>query len=243
MSADPMSAEEPPQRDAFGVAVAKRAGAALGVVVLMAGAFAFVGARDDQSSAPTAADLPDVDPAADPDLDAETGAAPDDGGATSADTEPTAPPEGDDPASAPDDQADDAPAADDPAADDADDTASDADADADTESDPEADGDTDEAPSRSLAPADVTIQVLDGYKADGGTAARGVAEGLRGEGYRVIAERQALNYEVTTVLWTTGNEAAARQVAAEIGAGEVRAQPGNLSESVAVHVVVGADRA
>jgi hypothetical protein len=93
-----------------------------------------------------------------------------------------------------------------------------------------------------IAPADISVQVLDGYKTDGGTAARGVAAQLRDAGYRVVAENQALSYDRTTVLWTAGHEAAARQVAAEIGAAEVREQPGNLSSSVDVHVVVGADR-
>jgi hypothetical protein len=52
----------------------------------------------------------------------------------------------------------------------------------------------------------------------------------------------AIAYEITTVLWSSGAEAMARQVAAEIGAREVRPQPGNLSETVHVHVVVGSDR-
>ncbi|MBS3940591.1 MAG: LytR C-terminal domain-containing protein, partial [Actinobacteria bacterium] len=99
-----------------------------------------------------------------------------------------------------------------------------------------------EEPAATIPPGDISIQVLDGYKADGGAAMRGVAEQLRGQGYRVVAENQAVDYRVTTVLWTQGNEAAARQVAAAIGAGDVRPQPGNLSESVSVHVVVGADR-
>jgi len=234
-----MSAEDIPQRDSLGVAVAKRLGAAFGVVVLTAGAFAFVGARDGQPAEPSAADLPDTDPAADPDLGAGTGAAPDGGDAEPDVSDPAAPPVDDAPESAAADEADDAPDGDDTAANGSGEDAGDAGPDGDSPDD--SDG-TDDEPTRSLAPGDVTIQVLDGYKADGGTAARGLAESLRGNGYRVIAERQALNYEVTTVLWTSGNEAAARQVAAEIGAGEVRAQPGNLSESVAVHVVVGADR-
>lgn len=102
----------------------------------------------------------------------------------------------------------------------------------------------DAAPAdRQFAPGDITIQVLDGYQADGGSAAAAVAATLRDEGYRVVAENPALRYDVTTVLWTAGFEAEARQVAAEIGAAEVREQPGNLSTSVQVHVVVGADRA
>jgi hypothetical protein len=88
----------------------------------------------------------------------------------------------------------------------------------------------------------VSIQVLDGYRADGGAAARAVAATLRDTGYRVVAENPALAYDVTTVLYTAGNEPAARQVAADLGAGVVREKPANLSDQVAVHVVVGADR-
>jgi hypothetical protein len=105
---------------------------------------------------------------------------------------------------------------------------------------PEVEPEEPDAPA--MPPGDISIQVLDGYKTDGGTAARGVAASLRDQGYRVVAENQALSYERTAVLWTEGNEAAARQVAAEIGAAEVRPQPGNLSSAVDVHVVVGADR-
>ncbi|MEX2550392.1 MAG: LytR C-terminal domain-containing protein [Nitriliruptoraceae bacterium] len=93
-----------------------------------------------------------------------------------------------------------------------------------------------------IPPEDVSVQVLDGYGGDGGAAADAVAAALSEAGYRIIAQNPALAYDVTTVLWTAGHEEAARQVAAEIGAAEIREQPGNLSESVMVHVVVGADR-
>ena len=102
--------------------------------------------------------------------------------------------------------------------------------------------DREAAGDRAFAPDSVTIQVLDGYQADGGAAASSVAAMLREEGYRVVAENPSLRYEVTTVLWTPGFEAQAEQVAADLGAAEVREQPGNLSEQVQVHVVVGADR-
>lgn len=100
------------------------------------------------------------------------------------------------------------------------------------------DADTEER----IDPGTITVQVLDGYQADGGSAADAAAAELRDLGYDVVAENPALRYEATTVLWSPGGEEAARQVAAEIGAAEVRAQPGNLSEAVAVHVVIGADR-
>jgi len=97
--------------------------------------------------------------------------------------------------------------------------------------------------SPAIPPEDISVQVLDGYRGDGGAAADAVAAELSEAGYRIIAQNPALTYEVTTVLWTAGFEDEARQVATEIGATELREQPGNLSESVMVHVVVGADRA
>ena len=110
-------------------------------------------------------------------------------------------------------------------------------------SDPQAEPDPEpEPPVETMAPADVTVQVLDGYQVDGGAAASGVAGDLEEAGYRIIARNPAIRYEVTTVLWTAGNEEAGRQVAAAIGATEVREQPGTLSDAVAVHVVVGSDR-
>lgn len=94
----------------------------------------------------------------------------------------------------------------------------------------------------TLPPEDISIQVLDGYQLDGGTAASGVAGQLSDAGYRIVARNPAIRDDTTRVLWTSGNEAAGRQVAAAIGAADVREQPGNLSTAVAVHVVVGADR-
>ena len=90
---------------------------------------------------------------------------------------------------------------------------------------------------------DISVQVLDGVGTDGGAASQRVASELEGTGYRIIARNPALAYEQTTVLWTSGNEDRARQVAADLGGVPARAQPGNLSEQVDVHVVVGADRA
>ncbi|MTV25057.1 LytR family transcriptional regulator [Nitriliruptoraceae bacterium ZYF776] len=116
----------------------------------------------------------------------------------------------------------------------------DADADGDDEGTDGDDGD-DGAPSGEIDPGSITIQVLDGTRGDG-AAAGGVATELREAGYQVVAENTAIPYDVTTVFWTGDAEGAARQVAAEIGATEVAEQPGTLSDSVDVHVVVGADR-
>lgn len=155
----------------------------------------------------------------------------------------------------------DGPDADDPddadeAKDDEDEPASDGAAGADDEDEPGSDGageDQEAEPddegseeagdaAASIDPGEISVQVLDGYQQDGGAAADAVAEQLTAAGYDVVAQNPALRYEVTTVLWTSGNQDAARQVAAEIDAAEVEAQPGTLSEEVAVHVVVGADR-
>ncbi len=115
--------------------------------------------------------------------------------------------------------------------------------DAEPEPDPEPEPEPDEeSPVEAMAPGDVSVQVLDGFQDDGGAAASSVAEALESAGYRIVARSPAIRSDVTAVLWTEGNEEAARQVAEAIGADEVRLQPGTLSESVAVHVVVGADR-
>ncbi|HSK24720.1 MAG TPA: LytR C-terminal domain-containing protein [Egicoccus sp.] len=217
-------------RSGTGAAVARKLGAALAVIAVTSGAFAFVGTLDD---------APEPEPLA--------------AGDEGADAEPTATPE--EPTSEPADPAPSptAPESEPEATDEPSETASDQpepeseepSEEPSTEPEPEPEPTSEqptEEPAATIPPGDISIQVLDGYKADGGVAMREVSEDLRGQGYRVVAENQALDYQVTTVLWTEGNEAAARQVAAAIGAGDVRPQPGNLSESVTVHVVVGADR-
>ena len=148
-------------------------------------------------------------------------------------------------AAADDDAAEDAgdPTVDESAADD--DGASGEDEADDDEADDGDDPEPDEPPAPqdpTIDPATISVQVLDGYQADGGAAANAVTAELREAGYNIIAQNPALRYEVTTVLWTAGHEAEARQVAAEIGATEAREQSGNLSSQVAVHVVVGSDR-
>jgi hypothetical protein len=213
-------------------------GSAIGLVVLVAAIFGVIGmiGRADAPT-PVAADLPT----------SEDEAATDDPGdaAAPADDAEVDDPDAEEPATdevTADDPVDEATA--DPAEETADEAVTEdaADPEPEPEPEPEATQET-QPPAGTIPPGDVSIQVLDGYKADGGTAARSLAHDLREAGYRVIAENQALSYERTTVLWTAGNEAAARQVAREIGAAEVREQPGNLSSAVDVHVVVGADRA
>lgn len=90
-------------------------------------------------------------------------------------------------------------------------------------------------------PSTISIQVLDAT-GDGGATAADVADQLRGDGFTVVAENKAVReYEVTTVFYTPGNEAKAEQLAAMYGYDEVAPEPGNLSHSVDVHLVVGND--
>lgn len=101
-------------------------------------------------------------------------------------------------------------------------------------------------PTETVDPASVSIQVLDAVGGeDGRAAAEAVAEELRAAGYDVVVvNRAGRTYEETTVFWSTDQEAAGRQVAAELGAARAEATPSevSLSDSVDVHVVVGADR-
>lgn len=99
-----------------------------------------------------------------------------------------------------------------------------------------------ESSSQQFAPGDISIQVLDAVLDDGGEASKRVFDELKADGYRAVARNQAVKkYAVTTVMYTPGNEAKARQIAAQYGYSRVEPQPGNLSNSVDVHLVVGAD--
>jgi len=123
------------------------------------------------------------------------------------------------------------------------------DADADPDAD-DADVDAAPAPAPPLvtgpAPSSIDVQVLDGYRTDGGRAAGRVADQLAAAGFVIRArDRQALPYEETTVFYIPGREAEGRRVAQEIGARVVLelTPERRLSRDVMVHVVVGADRA
>jgi len=103
------------------------------------------------------------------------------------------------------------------------------------------DGGTTEEPA--VAPADVTIQVLNGA---GSSAPHDAVVGcLESAGYDdlITSNRARTTYDTTTVFYTAGegNEAIAQQVADALGIASVEEQPGNLSESVPVHVVSGQD--
>lgn len=239
----------PPGDDSFRDSLLRAGAGAVGLVALVALVFAGIGALGPGDEPPTVAgDAGAGDGGEDPEEDVPAeGEEPDDpappGRADDA-GEPDEPPE---PAEEDADADADGEAEPDDEQQPADtDAQADADAEVEDEAEDEAEG-RDEADSepdgdREFAPDSVTVQVLDGYQEDGGSAAASVGAALREEGYRVVAENPSLRYEVTTVMWTAGFEAQARQVAADIGAPEVRQQPGNLSEQVQVHVVVGADR-
>ncbi|MBW3658855.1 MAG: LytR C-terminal domain-containing protein [Actinobacteria bacterium] len=113
-----------------------------------------------------------------------------------------------------------------------------------TEDEPVADGtgeDSSGADAGALDPADISVQVLDAT-GEGGAAGDEVAEQLTQDGFNVVATNQAVRvYEVTTVFYTPGNEAKAEQLAAMYGYDAVEPEPGNLSHSVDVHLVVGTD--
>ena len=226
----------PPGDDSFRNSLLRSGAGAVGLVALVALVFAGIGALGPDTDPPTVAS------------DAEEPAEPEDEGGEEPEDDAPEPAED---AEAPDAEEPEAPEQ--PDESDEPDEVVDEDAadDADEESEQPEEGEPEEseepedaepAGEREFAPDSVTIQVLDGYQADGGAAASAVAASLREDGYRVVAENPSLRYEVTTVLWTSGHEAQARQVASDLGAAEVRQQPGNLSEQVQVHVVVGADR-
>lgn len=217
----------PPQDPSFRRSVLRNVAGAVGLVVLVAGIFGVLGMIGRE-------DVDDPDLAIDDVPSEEVEDEPDDES-----SEPVEEPEDPDPA-------DDDPNGngEDPDAEDPDTDADDEAPDPDDEDDAPSDGESEPAPDAppAIDPGEISVQVLDGFRADGGAAAAAVNEQLRDAGYNIVARNPAIAYELTTVLWTDGFEAEARQVAEEIDAADVREQPGNLSTNVNVHVVVGADR-
>lgn len=230
----------------FRTSLLRTAGGAVGLVAAVALAFGLLGALGSETDQPVVAEAPDEDeevdaqaaaPEDDPDEPAADADDPDEGdiGDEADDEDGAEEPEPGDESPEPDAETDEG--AEDP------DEAADADEPAQDEAEQdEPSASAEPEAERQFAPDSVTVQVLDGYQADGGTAASSVAATLRDQGYSVMAQNPARRYDVTTVLFTPGFEPQARQVAADLGAAEVRQQPGNLSEGVQVHVVVGADR-
>lgn len=102
--------------------------------------------------------------------------------------------------------------------------------------------DTETAATGEADPADVSVQVLDAA-GDGGARADAAEAALREHGHPIVARHQAVRtYEQSTLFYTPGHEEEARQIAARHPEFTVvEEKPDNLSDSVAVHVVVGLD--
>lgn len=106
-------------------------------------------------------------------------------------------------------------------------------------------GATDTPTEPAFEPGDITIQVLDAG-GDGGTAHDAIMACLGDAGYdSLIANNASVVYAATTVFYTPGeaNEAMAQQAATAIGVASVEEKPGNLSDTVPVHIVAGEDGA
>lgn len=229
-------------------ALLRAGGTAVVVVVAVAAAFGLVGALtgDDDPAPEIAGDAESQDDAADPAAETADEEEPDPEASDDAEGDPgTEDATGDADASdadEPDPDGEGEDASDEEAAEEGPDDEPEAPADEPESAEEEpADTEDDDEPAR-LDPSSISVQVLDGVHTDGGAAADAVAGEVSDAGYRMVAQNQSISYDQTTVLWTSGSEQAARQLARDLGISQVRAQPGNLSEGVDAHVVVGADR-
>lgn len=97
-------------------------------------------------------------------------------------------------------------------------------------------------PKEPLITEGITVQVLNAT--DAAEADDRMADKLSKLGYTVVAvESASSRYDATTVFWSTeGSKEAAQRLADEFG-WIAEAKPENLSTTVSVHVVVGADEA
>ena len=97
-------------------------------------------------------------------------------------------------------------------------------------------------PSPTISPSAISVQILDAANDDGGRVAA-AEESLRGAGYNVVVVNRAVKvYEQSTLFYSESQEGAARQIAANFPEFTVvEPKPANLSDQVAVHVVVGRD--
>lgn len=88
----------------------------------------------------------------------------------------------------------------------------------------------------------ITVQVLNGT--NDSAADDDMADRLAGLGYEVVAvESASVPYSKTTVLWSYAESRAAAERLSQRFGWRVEPKPDNLSTSVAVHVIVGADEA
>jgi len=205
----------PPSDPSFRRSLARNAAGAVGLVVLVAAIFGVLGMI---GRADTDLDIADV-----PEEPAAPAEDPDDDPAEPAPAEPPAeepPPAEEEPADEPAEEAPD-----------------------EEPEEPAEPAEPEEPAPDAIDPGDISVQVLDGYRQDGGAAATAVFEQLQAAGYRIVARNPAIAYQTTTVFWSPGSEDKARQVAREIDAPVVEEKPADsLSDQVDVHVVVGADR-
>jgi type IV secretory pathway VirB10-like protein len=225
-----VTAEQAPADESLRTTLLRNLGGATALVVLVAVAFWGVGQASEPGATEVAGAPTDQEPE-EPEAPEEPEEVEEAEPEEAEPEEPEAPDEQEEAEEAEPEEAEESPEPDEPDGDEQESDEAD-------ESDDEADED-----AARFDPGEISVQVLDGVGTDGGAAANRVGGELRDAGFNVIAQNPAIAYDVTTVLWTSGNEDRARQVAAEIGASEVRQQPGNLSEQPDVHVVVGADRA
>ena len=101
---------------------------------------------------------------------------------------------------------------------------------------------TKRATGSTLRPAGgITVQVLNGVWVDG--LAHRVAAQVRTAGYQVVAANTALgNYSASRVYYTAGHRADAEAFKERFPAfSRVEPAPPNLSDRVALHVVIGKD--
>lgn len=93
-----------------------------------------------------------------------------------------------------------------------------------------------------LITEDISVQVLNGT-ADG-AAGRAMADELEELGFRIVTiEDSSRPYQRTTVFWSVDESREAAVVLAERHGWVAEAKPDNLSDTVSIHVVVGADEA
>ncbi len=101
---------------------------------------------------------------------------------------------------------------------------------------------TEDDGSKTPLITDVTVQVLNGTSASAADDA--VATRLSDLGFDVVAVQPAsTSYPETTVYWSTVDSKDAAEALGERFGWQIGRKPENLSPSVAIHVVVGADEA
>jgi len=110
------------------------------------------------------------------------------------------------------------------------------------ESTPEGDSPFDADPDENveLITEGITIQVLNGTASS--LAGTDMSNELTDLGFQVVVVNEASKaYEMTTVFWSTDASQKAAEALADRFGWVAEAKPGNLTDSVSLHVVVGED--